>query len=157
MQILVLTMHISTHGNKDKTLSWLKQCARVVVLLMVGIAMAVLWLYCSVFLPHELASGVGSLGIAERSAGIVTIIAMIVAPALPIQSLFPKHPVMAAAAVGWMPLALAMSGVLLVEPTTESGSGTRGIASAVLEGCVAWMAIVLGAWIAGRLRQKMRD
>ena len=90
----------------------LKTLAKVAVLVMVGIATAVLWLYCSVFLPHELAHGGRSLAIA----------ALIVAPALPIRSLFPGHPVAAAAAVGWMPLALAIAG----------DSGTPGIASAVL-------------------------
>jgi len=114
---------------------------------MVGIATAVLWLYCSVFLPHELAHGGRSLAIAQRIADIVAIAALIVAPALPIRSLFPGHPVAAAAAVGWMPLALAIAG----------DSGTPGIASAVFEGGAAWLAIVLGAWIAGRLHQKMRD
>jgi len=108
---------------------------------MVGIATALLWLYCSVFLPHELAHGGRSLATAERIAGIVTIVALIVAPALPIRSLFPRHAVAAAVAIGWMPLALAVSG----------DSGTQGIASAALEGAVAWLAIVLGAWIAGRL------
>lgn len=127
------------------------------VLIMVGIATALLWLYCSVFLPHELASGVGGQGSAERNAGIVTIIAMIVAPALPIQSLFPKRPIVAAVAIGWMPLALGLLGLSTADPIAETSRNTHGIASAVLDGCVAWMAIVLGAWIAQRLRQKMRD
>jgi hypothetical protein len=119
----------------------MKTLAKIAVLIMVGIATAVLWLYCSVFLPHELAYGGRSLAIAQRIAGIVTVLALFVAPALPIRSIFPGRPVAAAAAIGWMPLALAIS----------ADAGTQGIASAALEGGVAWLAIVLGAWIAGRL------
>jgi hypothetical protein len=49
------------------------------------------------------------LVLADRVAGIMTVLVMAVAPAMPVQSLFPKHPIMAAAAVGWIPLALALS------------------------------------------------
>ena len=106
---------------------------------MAGVATALLWLYCSVFLPHEMAHGGRSLATVARIANIVTIVALIIAPVLPMRSLFPRRPVAAAVTIGWMPLALALSG----------DSGTQGLASTALEGAAAWLAIVLRLGLPG--------
>ncbi len=88
--------------------------------------------------------------LADRCAGVLTVLAMIVAPAIPIQSLFPKKAIAAALAVGWMPLALSL---LLAYPIMEGVPSAHRIGFAVTEGCIDWMAIGLGAWTISRLRQ----
>jgi len=118
---------------------------------MVGIAIGLLWMYCSTLLTYDLARGDGSLVLADRAAGILTVLVMTVAPAMPVQSLFPQHPIMAAAAVGWIPLALALS---LASPTIEGTPSAHRIEFAMIEGCVDWMAIMLGAWTVSRIRQR---
>ncbi|MDL2357426.1 MAG: hypothetical protein QFF03_19400, partial [Pseudomonadota bacterium] len=128
----------------------MKNLARIILLLMIGIATAVLWMYCSTFLPHDLARGGASLVLADRCAGILTVFIMIVVPAIPIQSLFPRNAIMAALAVGWMPLAV---GLLLAYPIIEGVPFAHRVEFAMAEGCVDWVAIVLGAWTISRLRQ----
>jgi hypothetical protein len=118
---------------------------------MVGIAIGLLWIYCSAFLTYDLARGDGSLVLADRAAGIVTVFVMAVAPAIPVQSLFPKHAILAAAAVGWIPLALALASAA---PAIEGIPSAHHIEFAVIEGCIDWMAVVLGAWIVSRIRQR---
>lgn len=124
---------------------------RIILLTMVGIAIGLLWMYCSAFLTYDLARGDGSLVLADRAAGILTVFVMTVAPAIPVQSLFPKHTILAAAAVGWIPLALALASAA---PAIEGIPSAHHIEFAVIEGCVDWMAVVLGAWIVSRIRQK---
>lgn len=128
----------------------MKKFARIVLLLMIGIATGVLWMYCSTFLPHDLARGGASLVLADRCAGVLTVLTMIVAPAMPIQSLYPKNTTAAALAVGWMPLALSL---LLAYPIMEGVPSAHRTGFAITEGCIDWMAIVLGAWTISRLRQ----
>jgi len=129
----------------------MKKFVRTVLLIMVGIAIGLLWMYCSTLLTYDLARGDGSLVLADRAAGILTVLVMTVAPAMPVQSLFPQHPIMAAAAVGWIPLALALS---LASPTIEGTPSAHRIEFAMIEGCVDWMAIMLGAWTVSRIRQR---
>jgi uncharacterized oligopeptide transporter (OPT) family protein len=50
----------------------IKKFARIIVLIMVGIATGLPWMYCSGFLPHDLARGGESLVLADRAAGIIT-------------------------------------------------------------------------------------
>jgi hypothetical protein len=128
----------------------MQKFARIVLLLVIGIATGFLWMYCSTFLPHDLARGGASLVLADRCAGILTILIMIVAPAIPIQSLFPGNAIAAAVAVGWMPLA---AGLLLAYPIVAGVPSTNRIGFAITEGCVDWIAIVLGVWTVSRLRQ----
>ncbi len=129
----------------------LDKLARIILLLMIGISTAVLWMYCTTVLPHDLAQGGASLVLADRCAGILTVFTMMVAPAIPIQSLFPKNAILAAFAVGWMPLAL---GLLLAYPIVQGVPSAHRIGFAMTEGCVHWMAIMLGAWTISRLRQE---
>jgi hypothetical protein len=135
-------------------LRFIKNFLRIILLLIIGIATSVLWMYCSAYLPHELARGGASLVLADRCAGILTVLVMIAAPAIPIQSLFPRNSIAAAVAVGWMPLLL---GLLLAYPIIEGVPSAHRIGFAVTEGCVDWMAIVLGAWTISRLRQHAPD
>jgi hypothetical protein len=132
----------------------MKHFARITLLLMTGIATGVLWMYCSAILPHELAQGGASLVLADRCAGILTVLVMIVAPAIPIQSLFPRNSTAAAIAVGWMPLVL---GLLSAYPIIEGVPSAHRIGFALTEGCADWMAIVLGAWAVSRLRENQLD
>ena len=129
----------------------MKKFVRIILLIMVGIAIGLLWMYCSTLLTSDLARGDSSLVLADRAAGIMTVLVMTVAPAMPVQSLFPKHSIVAAAAVGWIPLALALS---LASPAIEGTPSAHRIEFAMIEGCVEWMAIILGAWTASRIRQR---
>ena len=129
----------------------MKKLVRIILLIMVGIAIGLLWMYCSTFLTYDLARGDGSLVLADRAAGIITVLVMTVAPAMPVQSLFPKHSIVAAAAVGWIPLALALS---LASPAIEGIPSAHRVEFAMIEGSVDWMAIVLGAWTVSRIRQR---
>jgi hypothetical protein len=129
----------------------MKTLVRIILLIMVGIAIGLLWMYCSTLLTSDLARGGGSLVLADRAAGILTVFVMFVAPAIPVQSLFPKHSIIAAAAVGWIPLALALAAA---SPAIEGVPSAHRIEFAWIEGCVDWLAIVLGAWIVSRIRQR---
>lgn len=109
--------------------------ARVALLILIGFSIAVLWLYCSGFLPTELI-GLGVVApVAERAAGTVTLITLFVAPALPIYRLFPSRSVIAAMSIGWIPLflslALAYQTDLVILPPFSTGF-------ALLEG-VSWI------------------
>jgi hypothetical protein len=129
----------------------MKKFVRIILLIMVGIAIGLLWMYCSTLLTSDLARGDSSLVLADRAAGIMTVLVMTVAPAMPVQSLFPKHTIAAAAAVGWIPLALALS---LASPAIEGIPSAHRIEFAMIEGCVDWVAIILGAWTVSRIRQR---
>lgn len=128
----------------------MKTLVRVFLLLLVGIATGVLWMYGSAFLPHELAQGGGSLVLADRIAGILTLLTLVIAPAIPVQALFPNTPVRAALSIGWIPLALGLS---VATPAVAGIPAANGVAFALVEGGADWMAIVLGVWLAARLRQ----
>lgn len=127
----------------------IKNVVRIVLLLMVGVSTGVIWFYCSGFLPTELAQRGVSWALAGRIAGLLTVIAMVVAPAIPIQSLFPKHPVAAALAIGWMPMALGLASAL---PLATPGSAGFGVVLIGIEGGVDWLAIIGGAWAVSRVR-----
>ena len=127
----------------------MKTFARIFLLLMIGGATGLLWIYCSAFLPHDLARGGASLVLADRCAGMLTVLVMMVAPAMPVQSLFPRHSVAAAFGIGWMPLVLAL---LSTDLFAEGILAAHGIGFSVTEGCINWIAIVLGAWTTSRLR-----
>jgi hypothetical protein len=141
---------VCADNNEDYQLHLMKGFVRIILLLMIGVATGLIWIYCSAFLAHDLARGDSSLVLADRCAGILTILAMIVAPAIPIQSLFPRNAIAAAVAVGWMPLLL---GLLSAYPMIEGIPSSHRITFAMAEGCVDWIAIVLGAWGVSRLRQ----
>jgi hypothetical protein len=128
----------------------MKKLVRILLLIMVGIAIGLLWMYCSAFLTYDLARGDGSLMLADRAAGVLTVFIMAAAPAIPVQSLFPRHSILAAAAVGWIPLALALASVA---PAIDGIPSAHHIEFAVIEGCVDWMGIVLGAWTVSRIRK----
>jgi hypothetical protein len=87
--------------------------------------MALLWVFRISFLPNHLA---------------IALSIMFAAPAFPIQTLYPKRPAIAAAAIGWLP----MCANLLAAPIAT--------ADIVLNGGLCWLAIVAGAWIAPHLR-----
>jgi len=129
----------------------MKTFVRITLLIMVGIAIGLLWMYCSAFLTSDLARGDGSVVLADRAAGILTVFVMTVAPAIPVQSLFPRHAILAAAAVGWIPLALALASA---SPAIKDIPSAHQIEFALIEGCVDWMAVVLGAWTVSRIRPR---
>lgn len=124
---------------------------RIILLIIVGIAIGLLWIYCSAFLTYDLARGDGSLVLADRAAGILTVFVIAVAPAIPVQSLFPRRSILAAATIGWIPLALALASAT---PAIEGIPSAHHVEFAVIEGSVEWIAIVLGAWIVSRIRRR---
>jgi len=132
-------------------MTFMKISVRIILLILVGSAIGLLWMYCSTLLTYDLARGDGSLVLADRAAGILTVFVMTVAPAMPVQSLFPKHSILAAAAVGWIPLALALASA---PPAIKGIPSTHGIEFAMIEGFVDWMAIVSGVWIVSRIRAR---
>ena len=108
---------------------------------MIGVAIIALWVYCDMIFPQALLHAGVSPMLAPIVAMVGTAIVLAAAPAMPIQLLFPNHAPAAAAAIGWLPLALA---VIL-------SSGALGVA--LVAGCANWMAIVLGTWLVARVRQ----
>lgn len=92
--------------------------------------------------------------LADRSAGILTVLVMIVAPAIPIQSLFPNQPLTAAFAVGWMPLAF---GLLLSLPAIDDLASAHMLGFVLIEGLVDWIAVVVGVWAISRIRGKTAE
>ncbi|WP_332854429.1 hypothetical protein [Duganella sp. S19_KUP01_CR8] len=102
-------------------------------LLTIGVCMVLLWFYGSVVLPGELPTH-------PVSAKLIALALMFAAPAFPIQTLYPKRPAMAAAAIGWMPL----FGSIMAAPIVTS--------DIVLNGGLCWLTIIAGAWTASHLR-----
>lgn len=119
------------------------------MLLLIGVAIAVVWTYCTMILPSAFLHAGLSAGAAVSCSFMLTVFILAAAPALPIQSLFPTQPIAAAAAIGWPPLACA---VMMALPVTESAEPTRTIALAIMSGCAYWFAVVMGAWLAARWR-----
>ena len=121
---------------------------RVLLLTMVGIAMTCIWLYCDMLIPQYLLnSGMGSIA-AQVCAAVITTIVLGMASALPIQVLFPRHPVRAACAIGWMPLALALSLHDFVPFAV-----TAKLLGTVVEGTAAWFATAGCVWLVARVRR----
>jgi hypothetical protein len=113
------------------------------LLLLIGISVAILWVYCHGFLPHEFYGIKAISPDAERFGGMVTLAILFVAPALPIYRLFPTHAVMASAIVGWIPLALSVTLAYQMSlPVVE----TLSLNLATMEGILCWLAIILGTW-----------
>ena len=113
------------------------------LLLLIGISIAILWVYCHGFLPHEFYGTKPINPAAERFGGMVTLAILFVAPALPIYRLFPKRVIMASAVVGWIPLALS---VMFAYQTNFTVDSTLLLSLAVLEGILCWLVIILGTW-----------
>jgi hypothetical protein len=113
------------------------------LLLLIGIAVAILWTYCQGFLPHELYGTKAINPEAERLGGMLTLVILFAAPALPIYRLYPTRAVRASAIVGWIPLALS---VTLAFQTNMAGGGTRSLNLAAVEGVLCWLSIILGTW-----------
>lgn len=127
----------------------LRVAARYLLLTLVGIAMIFIWLYCDMLIPGHLVNGGMGSTAAQVCAAVITTFVLGVAPALPIQVLFPCRPVRAACAIGWMPLALALSLHDFVAPfaVTEKLLGT------VVEGTAAWFATAGCVWLVARVRR----
>jgi hypothetical protein len=124
---------------------------KLCLLVLIGISVAVLWVYCHSFLPAELTSRGAVPQMAERAAGISTLIVLLIAPALPIYKLYPERVVFAAVSVGWIPLLLSLTlafqvDVVIPRPFAKS--------LALLDGGACWVAIVLGAWGVGQLASR---
>jgi hypothetical protein len=115
------------------------------LLLLIGISATILWVYCHGFLPHEFYGRAAISREAERFGGIATLLLLFAAPALPIFRLFPKHTVLAAASIGWMPLALS---VALAYPISMYENKALAVGLAAVEGFACWLAVIFGAWTA---------
>jgi hypothetical protein len=84
---------------------------------------------------------------AERFAGIATLLVLSVLPALPINKLYPRYATVAAASIGWVPLILSITLAYQVDLVIAK---PFAISMAAAEGVACWVAVVLGAWTAGR-------
>lgn len=124
-----------------------KRILRCFLLLLLGICVAVLWLYCHSFLPNEFMSRGVLAATAERFAGIATLLVLSVLPALPINKLYPRYATVAAASIGWVPLILSITLAYQVDLVIAK---PFAISMAAAEGVACWVAVVLGAWTAGR-------
>lgn len=113
------------------------------LLLLIGISIAILWVYCHGFLPHEFYGGKAINPDAERLGGMVTLAVLFAAPAWPINRLFPARTVLASAIVGWIPLALSLT---LAYQTNVAVKSTLSLNLAAVEGVLSGLAITLGAW-----------
>jgi hypothetical protein len=119
------------------------EVGRCSLLFLIGISVTILWVYCHSFLPHEFYGRMAINPEAERFGGIATLLLLFSAPAFPIFRLFPKHTALAAASIGWMPLALS---VTLAYPINIDGTKALSVGLAAAEGGVCWLAIIFGAW-----------
>ncbi|WP_156401400.1 hypothetical protein [Duganella sp. Root1480D1] len=113
------------------------------LLLLIGISIAILWMYCHGFLAHEFYGSKAINPDAERLGGMITLAVLFAAPAWPINRLFPARTVLASAIVGWIPLALSLT---LKYQTKMAVNGGLLFNLAALEGVLCWSAIILGAW-----------
>lgn len=113
------------------------------LLLLIGISIAILWVYCHGFLPHEFYGSKAINPDAERLGGMITLVVLFAAPAWPINRLFPVRTVLASAIVGWIPLALSLT---LTYQTNMAVNGALSLNLAAVEGVLCWSAIVIGAW-----------
>ena len=123
--------------------------ARLVMLLLIGVAIVVLWTYCAMILPSAFAHAGLDRSAASVCAGLLTLLVLAAAPALPIQILFPRHAIAAAAAIGWMPLICELLAAF------SGGDGVlfdRAFVWKAMMGCAGWMAVVMGAWLVARWR-----
>ncbi|MCU6500192.1 hypothetical protein LPN04_20570 [Rugamonas sp. A1-17] len=113
------------------------------LLLLIGISIAILWVYCHGFLPHEFYGAKAINPDAERIGGMITLTVLFAGPAWPINRLYPARTVLASAIVGWIPLALSLA---LVYQTNMAINGALSLSLATVEGVLCWLAIILGAW-----------
>ncbi|MET0321932.1 MAG: hypothetical protein ABW069_14535 [Duganella sp.] len=113
------------------------------LLLLIGISIAVLWVYCHGFLPNEFYGGNAINPDAERLSGMITLSVLFAAPAWPIYRLFPGRTVLASAIVGWIPLALSLT---LAYQTNMAVKSALSLNLAAVEGVLCGLAIILGAW-----------
>jgi hypothetical protein len=119
------------------------EVGRCSLLFLIGISVTILWVYCHSFLPHEFYGRAAINPEAERFGGIATLFLLFLAPAFPIFRLFPKYAALAAASIGWMPLALS---VTLAYPINMAETRTLSLTLAAAEGGACWLAIIFGAW-----------
>jgi hypothetical protein len=117
----------------------LKSC----LLVLIGMSIAVLWIYFHGFFPTELASRGVLSSTAERAAGIATLIVLFAAPAMPICRLFPRRSMLAAILIGWIPLALSVTLAYQVDIAIPH---LFAISFAFAEGGACWLTIMLGVW-----------
>lgn len=123
---------------------------RLLLLVMVGIATICISVYCDMLIAQQFIH----LGMGRTAAGvcaaILTVIVLGVALAMPIQVLFPRHPLIAAGAIGWMPLALKLLLTNLSVPLLPAAR----LFGIICAGTAAWGAMVTCAWLVGRMRHK---
>lgn len=120
---------------------------------MVGVATIIISVYCDMMIPYQFMQGGMSRAAAGSFAAVVTVIVLGIAPAMPISALFPRHSLLAAGAIGWMPLAVALSVHGLPMPTAAHPGWT----AIVCQGIATWGAIAVCAWGVGRLRKDAGD
>jgi len=125
----------------------MKFAAKLVVLLVVGLAAAFLWVAAQGFLEPELRRlGLGGAN-AARVAKLVALLVPLLLPALPLALLFGRRAWLAAAAVAWLPLAFMMA-----VTARYDGAVSRSLllAANLLEGGLYVVALVAGAVLASR-------
>lgn len=122
---------------------------RMALLVAIALGLLVLWIYGSTFLSVEL-HGLGiPSGVATALAILCTILLAAFVPALPIHTLFPSRAPLAAAAIGWLPLAASM----LLVSQLDGNTTVLWAAKSVLEAAACWVAVVAGAGLAGRIKR----
>ena len=115
-------------------------------------AFAVLWVYCSGFLPVELRTMGIPRAAVEPTAFALTVVVFCFAPALPLAVMFRQWAWIVAASIGWIPLVMSF---LLSEQSASFGARHLSLANGEAAGC--WLAIVLGAKIGSRFWPPLAD
>jgi hypothetical protein len=125
----------------------MKFAAKLVLLLVVGAATAFLWVAAQGVLESEFRRlGLGGTN-AARVAKLVALLVPLLLPALPLALLFGRRAGLAAAAIGWLPLAF-----MLAVTARYDGAVSRWLllAANLLEGGLYGVALVAGAVLASR-------
>ncbi len=120
---------------------------RLLALVFLAVAVVLVWAYSSAFLEADLRGYGMPSTTAARTSAFATVFLLFAAPAIPLASLFGPRAWLAALAIGWLPLALAL---LFATGRSISSSSAAVQTSAVFEGLLCWAAIALGAWLASR-------
>lgn len=121
----------------------IKIVSKCFLLLLTGLSVGVLYIYCSGFLATEFIQRGAVPSTAERTAGIATLVVLFITPALPLYKLFPTRAVTAAVGIGCVPLLLSVTLAHQVNAVVPRPFATS---LAIAEGASCWLAIVVGAW-----------
>jgi hypothetical protein len=127
---------------------------RMILLLCVGLLIFLLSIYGTGFLPIELRSYGWPAARADVVAVGGTIVILALAPAIPIQALFPAAAKRAASSIGWLPLA---GNIAMHIQTTSTDSRYLFWLIKGSEGLMFWIAVVIGAGRAAKIRRPVHN